>query len=77
MSASGGLRFGSKLNLGGHPGGSGDSAEGWEETENSSYSRGGSPSSLSLDVFVFSSFNLFGCSWREGVGVGARSCLRC
>lgn len=27
------LRFGSKINLGGHPGGGGASAEGWEETE--------------------------------------------
>lgn len=43
------------MNLGGHPGGGGGgaSAEGWEETENSSYSEGGAPLFLILRCFCF------------------------
>lgn len=41
--------MGKKINLGGHPGsGGGASVEGWEETENSSYSEGGAPFFLIL-----------------------------
>jgi len=45
------LRFGGKINLGGHPGGGGASAEGREETETLLTLGEGYPSSVSLGVF--------------------------
>lgn len=46
------LRFGSKINLGGHPGGGSASAEGREETETLLTLGEGYPPSVSLGVFV-------------------------